>query len=246
MKRYAFLAQFLLLFGLTITTQAGCGEGRGGGARAAVDWRIYDLDDVNATTPMNCAAVGAAWVVVKLTNFETQETFTDNFPCDDRYWEGVTAGVPAGYYTATLELHAASPAYPGASTLLDAYVMPTKDTYLLEVGTSSLDPIDFFVNRFAPSWRIYRGGVEVSCAQAGATGVDIDIYYPGQDIPRTYSFSCTDPQPASFGIPMGNYIVGWQAILTRPGQDIALTDPANFSVQNDAMAVLPLVAFAVP
>jgi hypothetical protein len=245
MKRYAYLAQLLLLFGLTITTQAGCGEGVGGGAHAAVDWRIYDLD---GTTPINCAAVGADWVVVKLTNFETKVTFTDTFACDDWNWTGITAGVPVGYYTATLELHTATPAYPGASTLLDTFTAPPNGTYFLDVGTSSLNepPIDFLVNRFIPSWKIFRGGVEVSCAQAGATGVDIDIYYPGQDISRTYSFSCTDPQPASLGIPMGSYVVGWQAILTRPGEDIALTDPANFSVQNGMMAILPSVAFAVP
>lgn len=147
MKRYAFLAQFLLLFGLTIATQTGCGDGNEGYAHAVIDWRIYYVDDVNAAYPISCAQAGAAWVVVKLNNYQTQEVFTNTFACDDRHWQGMTAGVPAGYYTANLELHTGSPAYPGASTLLDAFTLPTTDTYLLEVGTSALDPIYFYVNR---------------------------------------------------------------------------------------------------
>ena len=127
MKKSSLLSRSLWLFGLTLTALTGCGSSvhsgngvRNGAAGASFDFQIFDI---NGTTSLRCADVGAYTVTTVLTNASTKEVFRDEFNCDDVYYAGTIPSVPVGNYTISYELHAMNPI--GGVTLLDQTVPGT-------------------------------------------------------------------------------------------------------------------------
>ena len=247
MKKSSLLSRSLWLFGLTLTALTGCGSSvhsgngvrsGGGGAGASFDFRIFDI---NGTTSLRCADVGAYTVTTVLTNVSTKEVFTDEFNCDDVYYAGTIPSVPVGNYTLSYELHSQAPI--AGVTLLDQTI---PGPIYLGPGITPLEGVDFQVNSFYIQWNIFQGGVAASCAKVGGSQVRLDVIYPGQSTPSPYYFPCTDPEGTTLAIPMGPYSISWRmSLLTSAGTTISSTQAASFQVTIDQLATLPSVAFSL-
>ena len=230
----------LWLIGLTAVSLTGCGSGKrhsSGSAYATLQWDIFDLGDTTGAYPLACEDIGAGAVVLTMTDAITGENYTDTFDCRD--YQGATAYVPPGTYTATLELHSSTPVAAGASTLLDQVVV---DGIAMYAGANDLSVADFFVNSFVLNWE--------SCA--GGAKVELDIYFPGQTQPTAYELWCQDAyyspatgyRYATMAIPYGSYAISWQAFLqTASGLTLYSSPLTNYNVQTYVQAELYTSAF---
>lgn len=250
MMKSTLLSRTLWLFSLTLAALTGCGgksSGSSGSAYAAFDFRVYDL---NGSTPVTCADVGAAQVVTTLVNVATNEQFTNSFPCNDATWAYTIPAVPVGDYYITYELHSATPT--AGNTLLDIQTFPASstDSYHLARGTSTLEGVDFMVNAFDVAWGITKGGVSASCGQVGGTTVRLDVMYPSATQATSYYFDCVEYEGLTMGIPVSDtdlsYPVTWKMVLLNAAnQTLGSTQSFSYTVSYDKNALLPAVTFSL-
>jgi hypothetical protein len=176
-----------------------------------MQWSVYDLGDTAMAYPLTCADVGAGDVVLTMVNQSTQATYTDTFHCASANYDGTSAYVPSGTYAIKVDLYGDPVVYGNSTTLLDELT----STQALVSGSNPLGVIDFMVNSFVLGWSISYGGVSTTCAAAGASWVELDVYFSGQTKATAYFFPCdvTSYRAATTAIPMGSYSVQWQAYL---------------------------------
>ena len=206
-SRQLRLAGILATFAL-----AGCGSGHSGSGYATFAWYIFDIEDTSYTTALTCAEVGAASVVVTLTNQATGTVYTQTAAsCAAR---GMTsANVPAGSYTAGFDLYGDPTIYGNSTTLLDSF--DATGTFRILAGSNDFtsEYAPFIAQSFTVSWAFSSGSAFNLCASAGATYVDLDFAVAGSTTWVTSSFDCTSGSGTSYSIPYGPTSAQWKLYL---------------------------------
>lgn len=190
----------VLVFVALALAGASCGGG-GRSTYVSVPWSIYDVADVNMTTPLDCSHVGAGDVVVTATNSATNQAYTSTFSCAS--YTSRTS-VPAGTYTVTVTLYAAPSVYGNNTTVIDQYAW----TQTVGSGPNAIGTVALFVNSYVLRWTTAS-----SCAALGAAWVALDIYYSGQNEPTSYFLKCASGSEATQALPLGTFPMQWQAFL---------------------------------
>jgi hypothetical protein len=193
---------------------AGCGSGHSGGGSgyATFAWYIFDIEDTSYTTALTCAEVGAASVVVTLTNQTTGTVYTQ--PAASCAARGMTsANVPAGSYTAGFDLYGDPTIYGNSTTLLDSF--DATGTYPIFAGANDFtsDYAPFIARSFTVSWAFSSGSAFNLCASAGGSYVDLDFAVAGSTTWVTSSFNCTTGSGVSYAIPYGPTTAQWKLYL---------------------------------
>jgi hypothetical protein len=224
------------IFGVLALLGAGCGGGHSS-AYADMQWSLADLGDPN--TGLTCADVGAGNIEVVLQS--STGTYSDTIPCaSPNYSASYT--IPSGAYSVTATLYGDPGVYGNATTVLSTLQF----SQTLVNGPNTV-PFDFLVNSYVLNWSITSGGSATTCANVGATYVELDIYYSGQATPEIYYFNCASNfNPATYiyrdittAISEGSYLVQWQAFLQDAGHnDLTSTNLASYNVVSGVQAEL--------
>jgi hypothetical protein len=215
--------QLHLLGCLCALALAGCGSGHSsrGSSSATLYWYIFDIEDYaigDYTRALPCADVGAAGVVVTLTNQATQEAYPQTVASCAA--GGITtADVPAGEYIVSFDLYGDPAIYGNSTTLLDSF--PAQGTFNLLPGpndfTSEYAP--FVVQSFVVSWAFNSGSALDICGLAG--GAYVDFAFDAGAVMVTSPFYCTDGAGYSYAIPFDVAPTQWALYLTDSlGQDL--------------------------
>jgi hypothetical protein len=227
----------LALFG------AGCGSSQnssGGQGYASFAWRIYDLEDTTFSRVLDCSAVGAANVVVTLTNVQSGVAYPQSpASCSDLQMS--TAYVPAGDYNVGFDLYGKLAIYGNTTTLLDSFDVGdiNGNTAVIHLYSGLNDfrtPYAAFITQsFFVDWSIYNQGVPTTCSNVGAADVDLDFEIAGSSTQITSSFTCSTGSGASFAIPFGATTAQWQLYLVDPnGTNIGSLPGATVGVPSNS------------
>jgi hypothetical protein len=231
----------LALFG------AGCGGGGGhssSGTYVYLQWSLYDLDDTAYTKPLLCEDTGAGVIVLS----DASNTYTDTFNCKTANYEASGHTIPSGTYSLTATLYGDPAVYGNSTTVLDTIELPTQT---LVTGPNTV-VADFLLNSYILNWQITANGAITTCANVGASYVELDIYYAGQTTATAYYFNCASNRNSSTGlyqdittaIAMGSYPIQWQAFLQDAAyKDLASTQLATYSVLSGIQANLQTAYF---
>jgi hypothetical protein len=132
--------------------------------------------------------------------------------------------------------------------VLDTIELPTQT---LVTGPNTV-VADFLLNSYILNWQITANGAITTCANVGASYVELDIYYAGQTTATAYYFNCASNRNSSTGlyqdittaIAMGSYPIQWQAFLQDAAyKDLASTQLATYSVLSGIQANLQTAYF---
>jgi hypothetical protein len=205
------------IFGMLALFGAGCGGGgshsipAGGDGYASFAWDIYDIQDTAYRTRLTCASVGAASVVVTLTNLQTGTVYSqDPVSCSGSNMEMSTAYVPTGSYTVGFDLYGDPTIYGNPPPILDSFDMAdssgaTAAFRILSGLNDFRDSVATFVKRsFVLGWGITYQGAPTTCAAMYAAGVDLDLAVEGSSTWATSPFNCTTGAGTSYAIPLYN------------------------------------------
>jgi hypothetical protein len=230
------------IFGVLALFGAGCGGGgshsipAGGDGYASFAWDIYDIQDTTYRTRLTCASVGAASVVVTLTNLQTGTVYNQSpVSCSGSNMEMSTAYVPAGSYTVGFALYGDPAIYGNALTILDSFDMVDSSgatsTFSILSGLNDFrsSVAAFVTQSFVLGWGISYQGAPTTCGAMYAAAVDLDVAVEGSSTWVTSRFNCTTGAGTSYAIPFYNPTTGqpattvqWRLYLVdQTGQDIA-------------------------
>jgi hypothetical protein len=210
----------------------GCGSGPspsggGGSGYASFAWYIFDIEDTAYATALTCAEVGAATVVVTLTNQATGAVYTQN-PANCVDGQASTASVPVGGYYVGIDLYGDPTIYGNSTTLLDSFDLADSS------GTALVYPIgaglnDFragyaasIVQSFTVGWSFASGSALSVCGVVGTPYVDLVFPVAGSTTGVTSPFNCTAGQGTSYAIPYTSASpLQWQLFLvSSAGTDL--------------------------
>jgi hypothetical protein len=239
--RLAGILGMLALFG------AGCGGGGGHastGAYVFLQWSLYDLDDTAYAKPLLCDDAGAGAIVLS----DVQGTYSDTFNCKTANYEASGHTIPSGTYSLTATLYGDPAVYKNSTTVLDTIALPPQTL----VNGANTVVADFLLNAYILNWQIVSGGVVTTCANVGASYVELDIYYAGQTTATAYYFNCASNRDSITGlyrditsaIAIGSYPIQWQAFLQDASyRDLASTQLAPYNVLSGVQADLQTAYF---
>jgi hypothetical protein len=234
-------------------------SGPSGYGYATFTWRIFDIERGTAdpALALACNEVGAATVVITLSDLNGNSVSQDAFPCGGAS-AGATSDVPAGNYTASFDLYGDPAVYGNSTTLLDGFTATDQTGEhalvfpVLAGGENdfTLDYAPFITQRFTVSWSIYSQGVATTCPAVAASYVYLDFATldpaaGGSTAAIPSAFVCGDGFGRSFAIPYGPSQVAWSlALTTGAGQDIQVINGGTVAVPTDRNINLPPQRFA--
>jgi hypothetical protein len=229
----------LALFG------AGCGGGHKSGAYVYLQWNLYDLGDTTGAQPLLCEDAGAGLIELS----DAQGIVIDTFNCNTANYEASGHTIPSGTYSLTATLYGDPAVYGNNRTVLATVPLPT---LTLVTGPNTM-VVDFWLNAYILNWQITSGGLVTTCANAGASYVELDIYYAGQSDATVYYFNCASNRNPSTGIyraitraiDLGSYPIQWQATLQDINyKDLLSTSVYSYNVVSGVQAELGTATFA--
>jgi hypothetical protein len=232
-SRQLRLAGILATFAL-----AGCGSGHSGGAGgtgyATFAWYLFDIEDTGYATALTCSEVGATSVVVTLTNQATGTVYTQTAAnCADGAMS--TTYVPAGSYTAGFDLYGDPAIYGNSTTFLDSF--DATGTFRIVAGANDFraEYAPFIVQSFTVSWGVYYLSALTTCANVGATNVDLLFAVAGSSTWVTSPFNCATGSGVSYAIPYFTTptTAQWKLYL------VDATVPRNLQVIDGGTVALP-------
>ena len=228
----------LALFG------AGCGGGGGhssSGAYVYLQWSLYDLGDTVYAQPLLCEDTGAGVIELR----DDSRGYFDTFNCNTANYEASGHIVPSGTYSLTATLYGDPAVYKNTTTVLDTIQLPPQT---LVTGPNTV-VADFLLNAYILNWQITAGGLISTCANVGASYVELDVYYAGQSTATAYNCASNRNSSGVYrdittAISAGSYAIQWQAFLQDAAyRDLASTQLAPYNVLSGVQADLQTAYF---
>jgi hypothetical protein len=214
---------------LAFVAFAGCGSGSSrprGSGYATFSWYVFDVEDYQVT----CDEVGAAAVVVTLTDVQTGDVYTQ--PAVSCAALGMsTDTVPAGSYYVGFDLYGDPSLYGNNSTALDSFDIVDDygnlATFRILAGANdfSASYAEFIIRSLHVAWNFASGPPASVCASLGVRYIDLDFSTAASpDTAVTTRFDCTAGAGLSFPYPYGPSEVAWRLYLVNaagvPGESI--------------------------
>lgn len=230
---------------------AGAGAGMGGAAAAqavtlSFSWSTYWLKGTTKT-PITCADLGAQAVGFSISGeaLEGGEAVlsTSGQFCDTGAYQNYAMALPPGQYSLGVSLSAGLAADLNLKSLLSGLA-----SFSVAAGMTHIDiPEVKLVKIMLPlSWSIEKAGSSSTCANVGATQVDLVMNEVRDDYVNTISWS--QPCSLSPSQPLakpGTYQL--TATLKNDSSTLATwTAPDQLSFSTESAAIPPAITFKVP
>jgi hypothetical protein len=200
-----------------------------------VAWTIQDASGAAST----CDGVAAVEMDLDLLNLNTNVDYHGVYACSDMM--GTSCALPAGPYSMAMRLRDA------AGTLLSE-LAPPDTLYITSGQTTDLGTIPFAANQGGSdagtgqaiklAWTIDRAGAILTCADAGATTVEVQVGA------QKFPFPCDDGSAQTPSITVGTYPVTIR-LLDAQGTPLSVTQTMNVALPANLLLDLGTVPFDV-
>lgn len=193
----------------------------------------WDLRYVGEEQTIACEDAGTPTVELAMVNNATGAQYTDTFTCSQR--QGFSRALPTGNYSWQVRLR----------TQDGTVVSQDQDTAdIFRHDGTDLGGFLFNIQAFHLNWTLVRGGVGVSCAQAGAANVVLYAQLGG-GMAQRYVFPCAESAGVTTAIPIGTYAV-WLELQNAQGGVITAIQAMTFPVRGTELAILPPITWVIP
>jgi len=197
-----------------------------------VAWTIQDASG----NPSSCDGVAGAEMDLDVVNLDTNVQYHGVYACSDM--QASSCSVPPGSYSVTMRLR------DGKSNVIS---LTPPDTFTVTAGqTTDLGSIPFSASQgltgpgqgLGLSWTISRQGASITCDQAGAATLEIDV---GD---QKFPFTCSDGSATSPPVAPGTYPVTLR-LLDAQGTALSVTQTMPVAIPAGKLVALGSVPFEV-
>jgi hypothetical protein len=206
-------------------------------AGTSSDFKVaWTIDDANGG-PSSCAGVNALEMDLDLLDLDTNVDSHGIFACTDM--GGTSCALPPGPYSFAMRLR------DGTGKLISELVS-TDTVHIVSGQTTDLGTIPFWSSQgstgpgqgLGASWTISRQGATVTCDQAGAATLEIDV--GDQKFPLT----CSDGKGITPPVTPGIYPVTFR-LLDAQGNALSVTQTMSVAVPAGKLVDLGTIPFDV-
>lgn len=231
---------------LSALALAGCGGGGGHASNAQASFLlgIFDVSDVNQTTPLLCSEVAGTDFAAFLNGSQVDDGAVTCVG-SSAYFQLTTDLVPAGNYTVDLYLYGNPTVYGNSNTIIGSSRI---DNVAFAPGftdyTSAVEPV--WTESFDVAWNLVDSSSRIVSCTAGET-VQLEFAKPGSSASVVSSFDCNAMAGTSFPIPIDYTSAQWGLFLMNGATtEDALQSTQPVAVPDGADVNLGTQTFVVP